>query len=106
VNTATPLTRLRRWHLRRLIALIAVFAVFGAGLAQAAHFHKNEGLRGAETHLQCQLCMHADRWAGPPELPQQTGPTLRVSSIIAPLTVAAPSRPHASFYDARGPPLI
>jgi len=97
VNTATPLSRLRRWHLRRLLALMAVFAVFGAGLAQAAHFHKNEGLRGAETHLQ---------WAGPPELPQQHGPTLAVSTVIAPLTTTARSQPPAGFYDARGPPLI
>ncbi|MFI4868212.1 MAG: hypothetical protein ACHQDD_02530 [Steroidobacterales bacterium] len=100
------LNRLRRSPLRRLIALIAVFAVLGAGLAQAAHFHKNEGARGAETHLQCLLCVHADRWAGPPELPQHTGPTLAVSTVIAPLAVAGPSRPHAGFYDARGPPLI
>ena len=106
MNTATPLLRLRGWHLRRLVALLAVLAVFGAGLAQAAHFHKNEGLRGAETHLQCQLCMHADRWAGPPELPQQQGPTLAVSSVIAPLTTTAHSRSAAGFYDARGPPLI
>lgn len=98
--------RLRRWHLRRLVALVAVLAVFGAGLAQAAHFHKNEGLRGAETHLLCQLCMHADRWAGPPELPQQQGPALAVSTVIAPLTTTAQSLPPAGFYDARGPPLI
>ena len=86
MNTTAPLNPLRRWPLRRLVALIAVFAVFGGGLAQAAHFHKNEGLRGAETHLQCLLCMHADRWAGPPELPQQRGPTLAISTVIAPLT--------------------
>jgi hypothetical protein len=97
---------LRRWHLRRLVALIAVLAVFGAALAQAAHVHKNEGLRGAETHLQCQLCMHADRWAGPPELPQQHGAPPVVSSVIAPLTTAAHRLPPAGFYDARGPPLI
>ena len=106
MNIANPLSVLRRWRLRQLVALIAVFAVFGAGIAQAAHFHKNEGLRGAETHLQCQLCMHADRWAGPPELPQQHGPTLAVSSVIASLTTTAHSRPAAGFYDARGPPLI
>ena len=101
-----PLNRLRRWPLRRLIALIAVFAVFGGGLAQAAHFHKNESARGADTHLQCLLCVHADRWAGPPQLPQQAGPTLAISTVIAPLTAAQPSRPLAGFYDARGPPLI
>jgi hypothetical protein len=100
------LTRLRRWPLRRLIALIAVFAVFGGGLAQAAHFHKNEGTRGAETHLQCLLCVHADRWAGPPELPQQAGPALAISTVIAPLSAAQPGRSRAGSYDARGPPLI
>jgi len=106
VTPFAPLNRLRRSPLRRLIALIAVFAVFGGALAQASHIHKNEGAHGAETHLQCLLCMHADRWAGPPELPQHTGPTLAVSTVIAPLTLAGPSQPPAGFYDARGPPLI
>jgi hypothetical protein len=100
------LNRLRHWPARRLIALIAVLAVFGGGLAQAAHFHKNEGLHGAETHLQCLLCVHADRWAGPPELPQHIGPTFAVSTLIAPLVTTAVSRRRAGFYDARGPPLI
>lgn len=106
VKSMTPLNRLRRWPLRRLIALIAVFALFGGGLAQAAHFHKNEGLHGAETHLQCLLCVHADRWAGPPELPQHSGPALAVSTVIAPLSTAPLRRLRAGFYDARGPPLI
>ena len=97
---------MRRSPLRRLIALIAVFALFGGGLVQAAHFHKNEGARGAETHLQCLLCVHADRWAGPPELPKHIAPTLAVSTVITPLTAAQPSRPRAGFYDIRGPPLV
>lgn len=95
---------MRRWPLRRLIALVAVCALFGASLAQAAHFHKNESARGAETHLQCLLCVHADRGAGPPELPQHTGPTLALLMLIAPLGAAAPGRPRAVFYDIRGPP--
>ena len=101
-----PLNALRRWPLRRLIALIAVFALFSGGLAQAAHVHKNEGARGAETHLQCLLCVHADRWAGPPELPKHAGPTLAISAAIAKLTAAQPTAARAAFYDARGPPLI
>jgi hypothetical protein len=105
VKIAGLLNRLRRWHLRRLVALVAVFAVFGGGLAQAAHFHKNEGARGAETHLQCLLCAHADRWAGPPELPKHIGASLVISTVIAPLTAAQPSRPPAGYYDIRGPPL-
>lgn len=106
VDSTGPLNRLRRWPLRRLIALLAVFAVFGAGLAQAAHFHKNEGARGAETHLQCLLCVHADRWAGTPELPQHTAPVLALSAVVAPLSAAQPGKSRAGFYDARGPPLI
>jgi hypothetical protein len=106
VMSAGTLNRLRRWPLRRLIALLAVFAVFGGGLAQAAHIHKSEGARGAETHLQCLLCVHADRWAGPPELPQHAAPVLAVSTVIAPLTAAEPGKPRAGFYNARGPPLI
>jgi hypothetical protein len=106
VKITGPLNRMRRWPLRRLIALVAVFAVFGGGLAQAAHFHKNEGARGVETHLQCLLCVHADRWAGPPELPQHSGPTLAVSTVIAPLTAAAPTAARSTFYNARAPPLI
>jgi hypothetical protein len=99
------LNRLRRWQLRRLVALVAVLAVFGGGLAQAAHFHKNESARGAETHLHCLLCAHADRWAGPPELPKHIGASLAISSVITPLTTVEPSRPPAGFYDIRGPPL-
>jgi hypothetical protein len=100
------LNRIRRWPQHRLIALIAVLAVFGGGLAQAAHFHKNEGARGADTHLQCLLCVHADRWAGAPELPKHAGPTLALSTVIAPPSVREPSRPRAGFYDIRGPPLV
>jgi hypothetical protein len=106
LNITGALNRLRRRPLRRFIALVAAFAVFTGGLAQASHFHKNESTRGAETHLQCLLCMHADRWAGPPELPQHTGPTLAISTLIAPLITAEPGRLNAGFYDARGPPLI
>jgi hypothetical protein len=97
---------MRRSPLRRLIALIAVFALFGGGLVQAAHFHKNEGARGAETHLQCLLCVHADRWAGPPELPKHSAPTLASSTLITPLTAAEPSRPRAGLYHIRGPPPV
>jgi hypothetical protein len=90
--------------MRRLVALVAVFALFGGSVAQAAHFHKSEGARGADTHLQCLLCVHADRGAGPPELPQHSGPTLALLTLIAPPGAAVPSPPRAVFYDIRGPP--
>lgn len=104
MNIPGPLNAIRRWPQQRLIALVAVFAVFGAGVAQAAHFHKNEGARGAETHLQCLLCAHADRSAGPPVLPQHAGPTLALLTLITPLAAAELRLPRAVYYDIRGPP--
>jgi hypothetical protein len=104
VTITGPLNSMRRCPLRRLVALVAVCAVFVGGLAQAAHFHKNESARGADTHLQCLLCAHADRWAGPPELPHQCGPTLALLSLVVPPTASQPSRTRAGFYDIRGPP--
>jgi hypothetical protein len=103
--TAT-LQPLRTWRLRRLIALLAVLAVFGAGLAQAAHYHKNESARGFDTHVQCLLCMHADRSAGPPELPRYAPPVFARSVAVSPLIAAQPRAPQTVCYDARGPPLI
>ena len=86
--------------------MLAVVALFLAGLAQAAHFHKNDPTRGSETHLQCLLCLHADRWAGPPELPGLGAPILTGGPIVV---VVAASRltVHSSHnYDARGPPTV
>ncbi|HEY3730275.1 MAG TPA: hypothetical protein VGL28_03325 [Steroidobacteraceae bacterium] len=100
------LQRLRSWRLRRLIALLAVCAVFGAGVAQAAHYHKNESARGFDTHVQCLLCMHADRSAGPPELPRYAPPVFTLSVAVTLLIAARARRSPAIFYHARGPPLI
>ncbi|HEY1724426.1 MAG TPA: hypothetical protein VGF89_03310 [Steroidobacteraceae bacterium] len=105
MGTAT-LQRLRTWRLRRLLALLAVCAVFGAGIAQAAHYHKNEGARGFDTHVQCLLCMHADRSAGPPELPRYAPPVFALTVAVTLLIAARPRRAQAVCYDARGPPLI
>ena len=103
---ATLLNRLRRRRLRRAVTLLAACAVLMAGLAQAAHFHKDEPARGVDTHLSCLLCMHADRWAGPPELPAVAAPILDLDTLIASpaATLAHPTR--VASYDARGPPQV
>jgi hypothetical protein len=71
---------MRRWRLRRLVAL-------NSGVRGV------RGVRRAETHLQYLLCAHADRWAAPPELPKHIGASVATSTVITPLTAAAPRRP-------------
>ncbi len=101
-----PLDRLRRRPLRRNVALLAAFAVLFAGFAQAAHYHKNEPARGVQTHLQCLLCLHADRWAGPPSPAQARTPQLGTGGIVVPAAAARPDRAGVVLYDARGPPPV
>lgn len=102
--SATPLNTLRRRSVRRGVALLAAVAVFVAGLAQAAHFHKDEFSRGAETHLQCLLCLHADRWAGPPTLPSAPKTSSTVLARLVIVQTPAPTELPRADYDARGPP--
>jgi len=100
------LRRFRRCSPRRCIAVLAALAVFGAGIAQAAHFHKHEPAHGNDLHLQCLLCMHADRAAGPPELPAapRLAPLRSIASV--PLTTLCPTGVCAGLYQARGPPTV
>jgi hypothetical protein len=103
--SSTLIKSLRRRPTRRFVSLLAVFALLLAGFAQAAHFHKNDGGGGAETHLQCLLCLHADRWAGPPVLPQPHAPTASIGAHIVIWSSGIDGRQFAHRYDARGPPL-
>ncbi len=104
--TSGPLNSLRRRPLRRSVALLAAVALLLAGFAQAAHYHKDQPARGVQTHLQCLLCLHADRWAGPPVPALARTPGLAASTLVAPLSTAHPDRTHVVLYDARGPPRI
>jgi len=101
-----PLTVLRRRPTRRLYSLLATLALLFAGFAQAAHFHKNDTARTADTHLQCLLCLHADRSAGPPPLPQVGAPALTASTLVCACETANPGRIAPRSYDARGPPRV
>ena len=92
-------------RLRRRITLVLAVAVLFAGLAQAAHFHRDE-LAGhesqADTH--CLLCLFAAGTAGPP------APMVRVSGPVSrfgrPLLICVGAVFHSdpASYDARGPP--
>jgi hypothetical protein len=101
---SNPLIALRRPPRLRAIAWGAALALLLAGFAQASHFHKDERAHATTTHLQCLLCLHVDRWGGPPDPPRPAPPTL---GLLAPIVTVAASIagreiPHA--YHARGPP--
>jgi hypothetical protein len=100
-----PLTALRRRPSRRWFSLLATLALVFAGFAQAAHIHKDHP-RSADTHLQCLLCLHADRSAGPPQLPRMATPALTASTLICSSDAPNPDRFTPRCYDARGPPLV
>jgi hypothetical protein len=101
---------LRRPPVRRILALLAVLSLLLAGFAQAAHFHKDshksEGARGFDTHLQCLLCVHADRLAGPPEVLRPPGQSLSAIALIIVASFGVIGGRLPRRYHARGPPRI
>jgi len=92
--------------MRRSVAVLAMFALFLAGYAQAAHFHKQTTGHRAETHLQCLLCLHADRWTGPPEVPKVSAPALIAGTLVVASTASPDPSDCVDCYDARGPPTV
>jgi hypothetical protein len=102
----TPLSTLRRRPTRRAVTVLAAVALFLAGFVQAAHYHKDETARSAQTHLQCLLCLHVDRWAGAPEPPKSAAPvaTAHAPIVVHPVSFESVNCFHC--YDARGPPLV
>ena len=91
--------------MRRWITLLGVLAIFGAGIAQATHFHKPSPQRASE-QAHCALCVHADRWAGTPELLQASARFSSRQVERIDFTSARPVTPVVQPYDARGPPRI
>jgi len=90
---------------RRRIILALVLAIALAGLAHAAHFHKDE-LAGhsSPTDTHCLLCLFAAGTAGPPA---PAGAVAAPAAHFAPaLRVAGRglARAAATAYEARGPP--
>ena len=102
--TPSPLNSLRRPFVHRALALLATVALLFAGFAQAAHFHKSDGSRGTETHLQCLLCLHADRWAGPPDLPRAAAQPIAAIVLIIVFAAGVADGRVDPRYEARGPP--
>jgi hypothetical protein len=104
--TPQSLQSLRRPLLRQSLALLATVALLIAGFAQAAHFHKSDSTRGTDTHLQCLLCLHADRSAGPPVLPQAAAQSLLTIALVVVSAARFTASRIPRRYDARGPPHI
>jgi hypothetical protein len=79
-------------------------ALFCAGMARAAHFHKLELAPQDTQHLECLLCIDANHLAAPP--PLLKAPLFQVvwvSAHVSPV-VSRFSQAAALSYDARGPP--
>ena len=89
------------WMPRVALAITLGFFVV-AGLAHAAHVHKNDSTQGHAVH--CGLCIQLDRAAAPPAAPRL--PELASTYVRIPVTRSA--LPTVCFlthpYEARGPP--
>jgi len=92
---------------RRHIALLLAFAVLFAGIAQAAHYHKDELAGGhSQTDVHCLLCLYAASTAGPPApAPQAVPAAPRYCGYRLPACLGRLTLHTAASYDARGPPV-
>jgi hypothetical protein len=104
--SSLPPSMLRRQPVRRTVSILAAFALLWAGFAHAAHYHRFDGARSADTHLQCLLCLHVDRWAAPPELPRIGAPLLMGETPLLAPAASGYSQRDPRSYDARGPPRV
>ncbi len=98
-----PFSRARA---RRRIAIFLAFAVLFAGIAQAAHYHKDQLTGQSQTDVHCLLCLFAGGNAGPPASVQQTAPAApRYCGYRYPVCIGRLTLHAAASYDARGPPV-
>jgi hypothetical protein len=93
-----------RWMPRLALAVnLALFVA--AGLAHAAHVHKDDIRQNGAHTAHCGLCVQFDRAAAPPATLRL--PLRATNFVLIPITRSilsvAPFR--ALSYDARGPPL-
>jgi len=81
-------------------------AVLLAGIAQAAHYHKDDQghFGGADPH--CLLCQYAGGTAALPALPAVPPALPPYRDYRPPHSVPFPEGILAASYDARGPPTV
>jgi hypothetical protein len=89
---------------RRRLALLLVFAIVLAGIAQASHYHQPNATRGS-TDVHCLLCLFASGSASPP-VPAQAPAVPRLHYYVArrPAVTRSPASGPLASYDATGPP--
>ena len=81
-------------------------AILFAGVAQAAHYHKDKlgNFGGADLH--CLLCQYAGGTAALPALPAVPPAPPPYRDYRPPHSIPCPKGILAAFYDARGPPPV
>jgi len=93
-------------RMRRRIALAMAIAILLAGVAQAAHYHKDEQgtFGGADPH--CLLCQYAGGTAALPVLPAVPPAPPLYRDYHPPHSIPSPEGILTASYDARGPPAV
>lgn len=103
---ASPLFGPTRARARRRVLLIVIVAVLLGGIAQAAHYHKNQ-LAVGSNDVHCLLCEYAGGRAIPPAPLRLTPrPFAPYRAVITPTTLGCVQRLAVASYDARGPPTV
>jgi hypothetical protein len=83
-----------------------VAAVLLAGIAQAAHYHRDKLGRPGSVDTHCLLCLYAAGTAAPPAIHQATRPAeTRLRERVDPHCIGCAENHYAASYDARGPPI-
>ena len=93
-------------RVRRRIALAMAVAILLAGIAQAAHYHKDKqgDFGGADPH--CLLCQYAGGTAALPALPTLPSAPPLYRDYHPPHSTRCPEGILLTSYDARGPPAV
>jgi hypothetical protein len=76
-----------------------------AGLAHAAHVHKDDTRQNGERTVHCGLCIQFERAAVPPATPRLPEPARAFLRIAVTRSILPAVLFHSFPYDARGPPL-
>jgi len=93
-------------RVRRRIALAMAIAILLAGIAQAAHYHKDKQGTFGGTDPHCLLCQYAGGAAALPVLPAVPPALPPYRDYHPPHSIPCPEGIVAASYDARGPPAV
>jgi hypothetical protein len=91
---------------RRRIALVMAAAIVLAGIAQSAHYHKDDQGDFGGKDLHCLLCQYAGGTAAPPVVSTVPAALPPYRECQPPHAVPCPECLFPASYDARGPPKV